>query len=334
MALTLAVSCSVYDSSLLSGGGHAGGPALLSGGAPSGGDGAGGSVVNGGSAGRAENASSDAGEAGATAEGGTVGQGGSNGAGKAGTEAGVSGTSGDAGKGGSSGHAGSAGASASGAGGTAGAGGSAGGSAGNTGGGPTSGGSGGATGAGGSGGAAVVTANGCASLSVPLTASTHKAHFVISLSSNTNFSAASISLHVYVKAGMGGVIASYVQDSSFILLVNSKPTELNTVSGWQTLTWNVGAQGAGTTGINLSGVYRIGIEINAAPDTAWSNPTLVYIDSITVTSPALSFSFDTSGTVNTTPQNGDIGSQVMWENAYSGDTSASNVALGWLPSCP
>ena len=330
MALTLAVSCSVYDSSLLIGGGHAGGPALLSGGAPSGGDGAGGSVVNGGSAGRAENASSDAGEAGATAEGGTVGQGGSNGAGKAGTEAGVSGTSGDAGKGGSSGHAGSAGASASGAGGTAGAGGS----AGNTGGGPTSGGSGGATGAGGSGGAAVVTANGCASLSVPLTASTHKAHFVISLSSNTNFSAASISLHVYVKAGMGGVIASYVQDSSFILLVNSKPTELNTVSGWQTLTWNVGAQGAGTTGINLSGVYRIGIEINAAPDTAWSNPTLVYIDSITVTSPALSFSFDTSGTVNTTPQNGDIGSQVMWENAYSGDTSASNVALGWLPSCP
>ena len=133
---------------------------------------------------------------------------------------------------------------------------------------------------------------------------------------------------------VGGVISNYVQDTAFNVLHNSTVTPLKTVSGWQTLTWNIGAQGPGSSGIALTGVSRIGIEINASPDTSWSNPTLVYVDSITVSSPALSFSFDTSGTVTSTSSFLDVAGQVLWLNSNKVDTSATGVTLGWLASCP
>jgi len=101
-----------------------------------------------------------------------------------------------------------------------------------------------------------------------------------------------------------------------------------------TLTWNIAAQGPGSTNINLSSVYRVGLEINAAPDSVWSNPTLVSVDSITVSSPSLSFSFASSSSVNPTPSIQDVSGQALWLNAYTEDTTASNVTLGWTSSCP
>jgi len=157
---------------------------------------------------------------------------------------------------------------------------------------------------------------------------------VITLASTTNFSAATISMRVYVKAGVGGTISNYVQDSTYKLLRNSMPAELKGLSGWQTLTWDVGAQGPGSTGIALAAVSRVGIELSAAPDAAWSNPTLVDVDSITVKSPALSFAFASNSAVTPTPSTLDVGGQVLWQNSNSVDTTASNVALGWLATCP
>jgi len=322
------MGCSVYDSSLLGSGGGGGGGGdggVVSGGgaaADSGGPSAmAGAVATGGTGGSGvaglENTAGMSGDAGAA---GMLGEGGATSPSKGGAGAGTAGTSGRsgaAGTGGSAGNAGlggSSGRSGAGGGGTSGAGGS-------------------AAGAGGSGGS-VLTANGCAFLSVPLTAAGNQARFDISLTSSTNFSAATISMRVYVKAGVGGVISNYVQDTAFNVLHNSTVTPLKTVSGWQTLTWNIGAQGPGSSGIALTGVSRIGIEINASPDTSWSNPTLVYVDSITVSSPALSFSFDTSGTVTSTSSFLDVAGQVLWLNSNKVDTSATGVTLGWLASCP
>ena len=106
------------------------------------------------------------------------------------------------------------------------------------------GGAGGRSGAGGSAGKSGVAgsgggefpANGCASLTVPLTATTGRAHFVITLASGTNFSGATLSMRVYVKAGVGGAISNYVQDSTYKLLRDSTPAKLDTLSGWQTVT--------------------------------------------------------------------------------------------------
>jgi len=324
-----------------------------------------GAMGEGGSAlaGRASEASSSgAGTAGAGIVGviggssGTQGHGGSPGAsgsagsamggraGVGGASAGAAGNAGSAGTGGAS--AGSGGASAGSGGASAGSGGasagSGGASAGSGGASAGSGGSAGASGsvgvsggagAGGSAGGGVVIANGCANVGVPLVAAT-KARFVITLGSAMNFSSATITMRVYVKAGAGGVISNYVQDSDYDLLPNLAPTKLNTLSGWQTLTWNVGAQGPGSTAITLSDVSRIGIEINAGSDPAWSNPTLVYVDSIKVSSPTLSFLFDASSSVSPTPSKNDAPGQALWPNAYTEDTTTGTVTLGWLASCP
>ena len=66
----------------------------------------------------------------------------------------------------------------------------------------------------------------------------------------------------------------------------------------------------------------------------WSNPTVVYVDSITVATPTLSFTLDAANTVTATQSNTDIGGQVMWVNNGSTDTTASNVALTWQATCP
>jgi len=176
--------------------------------------------------------------------------------------------------------------------------------------------------------------SGCASLSVPLTAMADQAHFVITLANSASFSGATLTMRVYVKAGTGGTISNYVQDSSYKLLRNSKPTKLSVAGAWQTLTWNVATEALGTSGIALTSISRIGIEIRATPDTAWSNPTIVYVDSISVNSPKLSFAFGASSTVAATPATLDVAGQVLWQNSNAVDTTASRAVLSWLASCP
>jgi len=317
-----AVSCSVYDASLLGSGPAAagsGGKAAAAGHSGSAGDesptaGRGGSAgaVNGGSSGES---SGDAGmidTAGAMETGGEGAEGGGAGTGTGGTVA----TGGSAGTAGAS-SGGTAGASTAGSGGT--------------------GGSGGGAGSAGSGGSPPM--NGCAKLSVPLDDANDRAHFVISLPSATDLSSpttAIISMHLYVQAGAAGTVFNYVQDSGnnwFGVTTAQRPL-LSSVVGWQTLTFNVGAQAA-TGGIVKTDVRRLGIEINAAPATSgWSKPTVVYIDSITVATPALSFTFDTTGTVSPNPTGSDVAGQVLWQHNGSTDTTAAGTALSWVATCP
>lgn len=326
-----AVSCSVYDASLLGGGpaeGGNGGANSTAGHSASGGEGpaAGRSgsagTVNGGANG------ADAGDAGMMDTAGTVDTGG------APSEGGTSGIGASAGKGGS---AGSTGGTGNGGTGGAGTGGTSAGSGGNgtAGSGGTVGGGGTAGSSGGSAGAGGTAPTGCAKLTVPLDANTDKAHFVISLTSAADMSAATVTMRVYVQAGAAGTISNYVQNNgtpNFNFYANTAPTALKSLTGWQTVTFAVATQ---STGGSKTEIRRIGIEINAAPDTTgWSNPTVVYIDSITVTTPALSFPFDSSSTITATGTTSDVSGQVLWPNNGSQDTSASNVVLGWQQTCP
>jgi hypothetical protein len=233
---------------------------------------------------------------------------------------------------------------------TAGTGGGSGGGGGNSAGGAGSGGSGGSGGTGGSGGGAGTggtggtggaPVTGCAKLSVPLDATGDRAHFVISLASAIDLNSMTtgiVSMRLYVQAGAAGTIFNYVQDSAFHYfgVTTADRPALKSITGWQTLSFNVGTQPVGSTQINKSDIRRIGIEINAAPDTtAWSNPTIVYIDSVTVMTPALSFPLDMAATVNTaTNLTSDVAGQVMWLNAGSSDTTAAGVMLTWQMACP
>lgn len=310
MVLFALASCSVYDSSLLVGGGGSG---------SSGGGGAG---NNGGSS-TAGTETEDAGAgngntagtstiAGSSGTGGTAGASGST---NGGTEnmGGEPPTGGDAGNG----NDGGAGSSGGGVGGTV-----AGGGAGNGG----RGGAGGTSGAGGSGG--TPSATGCAKLSVPLNESTDKSHFVIALNATQDLTTGTISVRFYVKSGAAGSILPYVQDASFGFL-GRDPAELSSFSGWSVITWDVGAQ---TGTITKNNIRRVGVEINAAPDSEdWSDPTVVYLDSITVKT--TSFPFDATGSVSTTASSTDQGGQVLWFNNGSTDSTATG-AVTWQATCP
>jgi|SRR6478735_322874 len=309
-ALLLAVHCNVYDASLLGSGVARGGDSTMAGSfGTSGSSGtaeadAGEGAIAGepsggaGSAGRAETA-------GSTDVGGAVERGGSAGNG-----------SGGGGKGGAMSTGGATGAGAGGAG--TGSAGTAGASA-------------------GSGGGAVQTSKGCAKLSVPLVASGDKAHFVISLASPADLSAAKVSMRLYVQAGTGGTLFNYVQDNGTYHFLGVPPAdrrELSSFSGWSTLTWNVGTEPEGSSGIVKTSIKNIGIELNAQPSSAWTSPTIVYVDSVTVTTPTLSFTFDASTSVYTTPTTMSAASQALWLNSGASDTTATGAALGWQSSCP
>jgi len=204
------------------------------------------------------------------------------------------------------------------------------------------GGTGGAVGGASNGGAGGVggtnqTVSGCAKLSVPFDDAGDKAHFVISLASPADLSGATISMRFYVQAGAGGTLFNYVQDSEtyrFLGVPTAQRHLLGSTSAWQTLSWNVGAEpDSAGTGIVKTNIKNIGIELNAQPSSVWSNPTIVYIDSLTVTSPALSFTFDAIRSVNPTPTTNASG-QELWLNIYSTDTTATGSALSWQATCP
>jgi hypothetical protein len=225
-------------------------------------------------------------------------------------------------------------------GGTAGAGG-----AGGASGAPSGGGIGGTTGASGSGntggstgGGASTTANGCARLSVPLDNATDKAHFVISLTTASDLSRATISMRLYVRAGSGGSIFNYVQDAGayhFFSVDTAQRALLSSFSGWSTLTWDVGAQAdSAATGIVKTSIKNIGIEIGAPPSSSWTSPTIVYIDSIAVKTPTLSFTFDGSSSVSPTATTTPAAEQAIWINGGATDTTAVGVTLSWQATCP
>ena len=356
-SMLVAVSCNVYSPSLLVGHGGASGSDTGATGGTSGtsgagagaggtnvagtnaggssGNGAGGTAgrASGGTAGRASGGSGNE-TSGGGGEGGEAGappgEGGS--AGIGGTAGGVSGGGGSAGTGGTAGAAAGTGGSA-GTGEVAGMGGTAGTSAGTAG-------IGGAVGGAGMGGAGGAPASGCANLTVPLAAAADKAHFVITLTNAANMSAAAttISMRVYVLAGSGGVLVNYVQDTNnrFMPATTARPAISTLVGVWTTVTWNVGAETA-VNSIDKANIKRIGIEVTANNSTSLTNPTKIYIDSVStsVITPVPSFPFDTSTSVVTTPSNGvDVGGQVLWFNSNTSDTSASGVTLGWLTSCP
>ncbi len=190
-------------------------------------------------------------------------------------------------------------------------------------------GSGGATG--GTGGANQ-TASGCAKLSVPLDDAGDKAHFVITLASTADLSGATISMRYYVPKPQGGSIFNYVQDSGtyHFLGVPTANRQLLSATGWSTVSWNVGAEpDAASTGIVKTSIKSIGIELNAQPSATWTNPTVVYVDSLTVQSPALSFTFDANSSVSTSNTTG-----ALWLNSNSLDTTATGSTVTWLTSCP
>ncbi len=68
--------------------------------------------------------------------------------------------------------------------------------------------------------------------------------------------------------------------------------------------------------------------------TVWANPTVVYIDSISVVTPTLSFALDAASSVSMIPTSADVAGQVLWLDNDPADTTATGVTLTWQATCP
>jgi len=93
--------------------------------------------------------------------------------------------------------------------------------------------------------------------------------------------------------------------------------------------WNV-KDSTGTP--DATGIERIGIQIDGAGGSPYTNPSIILVDSIVVTGSSLkpgSFTFDTASTVYTTKtSSGPVGT--MWLNNYAGDTNVADASISWL----
>jgi hypothetical protein len=105
------------------------------------------------------------------------------------------------------------------------------------------------------------------------------------------------------------------------------------IDGWTTLTWDLSAE-ASTSPLDKTKVRRLGLEITGAGATSWTNPMVVYLDSITVTTPALSFPFDATASVYATATSSHTADTALWLNNSSSDTTATGSTVSWLTSCP
>jgi hypothetical protein len=340
-AVFVLVGCSVYDAALLVGGsaplatagsgndtgsgGSANPSAGTSNGASAGKSSAGGrSNGSGGANGGSSSAGRASGSGGSGPEqGGTTGAGGDTSPGGMGegADAGV-GNGGDPGTGTGGGSGTGTGGSGAGAGGTstAGAGGGSGAATGGT------------AGSAGTGSGGAATATGCAVLSAGMAASTDKTHYLITLgTADVDFTNAVVTARLNVQ-GVGGGLFLYVQEATYEF--HGGPlTSFSSLSGWTTVTWDLSAE-TDTSPLDITKVRRLGLEIAGTGGSAWTNPTVVYLDSITVTTPALAFSFDATSSVYKTPTTLYTVDTALWLNNGSSDTSASGSTLDWVASCP
>ena len=167
---------------------------------------------------------------------------------------------------------------------------------------------------------------GCARLEVPLKGSNEKANFVVFLPAQANFSNTTLRFRIYKEAGIGGEFKGYVQHQGTDFEQLFGPAQpLATLSGWQELVWNVGTH---STSFNKTTVQRVGVQVIGWNSTAWSNPTIVYVDSIIADGAGVGpWNFDSSGSIRTSPMTtADAG--VLFIN--SGDSPVANTRLGWL----
>lgn len=228
----------------------------------------------------------------------------------------------------SSGGASSNGGTLGGSGGAAGGGGASGGS--------STAGAGGTLGAGGGGGGTAGTPTtfpepscaGCVRLFVPLASPTDKANYAITLPAVRDFSAATITYRVYLEAGSGGFVKGYIQHSGspdFLQMFQSTPADISTLGGgWRDIVWNVGAQAAN---YDKRIIGRVGIQVTSLGATKWSNPTIVYLDSVSVSGVSTGpWTFDQSGSVGPGGVSGPP--NVLFTNL--GDNPVSDSTATWF----
>jgi hypothetical protein len=157
-----------------------------------------------------------------------------------------------------------------------------------TGGSPATGGTAGTTA---TGGAGAETCTGCARIEVPLDTMDTGTQFQFDVAA-TDLTDATITYHVMAYAGSGGGLQPYVQNGAAQTYASCGFgwTNLADATGWTDLTLTVNTTNCTGAGWDPTQVVAIGIKISAGAAGPWTNPTIVYVDSIVASGGTATFS--------------------------------------------
>ncbi|WP_437578907.1 hypothetical protein [Sorangium sp. So ce887] len=135
--------------------------------------------------------------------------------------------------------------------------------------------------------------SGCARLAVPLTAATTGTLFQFDIPELVDLTGATVTFRLKAHAATGGGVQTFVQngearndDEQAWVGVPWAWTDFSSLGEWTELTIDVDAAAAAAAEdvkFNKTAVRRIGLKVDAGSAGPWANPTVVYVDSITVT---------------------------------------------------
>ncbi|MGK4006893.1 hypothetical protein WMF31_29995 [Sorangium sp. So ce1036] len=132
--------------------------------------------------------------------------------------------------------------------------------------------------------------SGCARLSVPLTESGQATQFLVTFDEPVDLTGATITYRVKTYAGTSGGVQPYVQNGDALAWATAGWgwNPVSELKEWTDITIDVDAAVVpeGSAPFDKSQVLMFGLQITAGDEGPWTNPTVVYVDSITVTRPA------------------------------------------------
>ncbi|WP_437328128.1 hypothetical protein [Sorangium sp. So ce381] len=132
--------------------------------------------------------------------------------------------------------------------------------------------------------------SGCARLSVPFTTANTATQFFIEFASPVDLTGSTVTFRVRSHAGTNGGVQPFVQNGADLFYANIGYS-WNPIAGladWHEITVDVDALAPARPNFNRTRVKLIGLQITAGGTGPWTNPTVIYVDSITVTKPGSS----------------------------------------------
>jgi hypothetical protein len=127
--------------------------------------------------------------------------------------------------------------------------------------------------------------------SVPLTASGQEQRYADIYNPFANLAGSQMTFRVYAPGATGGALRIYVTDVDFTPGGTAGQVALSDLSqGWTEITFNV----TGATDFDPTQIRQLNLEVIAASSTAWTNPTLIYVDGVRTTNLAVNNQYDAS----------------------------------------
>ncbi|WP_438027789.1 hypothetical protein [Sorangium sp. So ce233] len=129
---------------------------------------------------------------------------------------------------------------------------------------------------------------GCARLSIPFTTAGQLTQFFIEFAQPVDLTGATVTFRVRTYAGTNGNVEPFVQNGAELTwaYIGFTRNPIADIGEWTDFTIDVDAAAEASPDFNRTVVKLIGVQVTAGDMGPWTNPTVIHVDSITVTRPA------------------------------------------------